>query len=113
MDRDTELCFTEADTETWSCLLLAGVLHSTALYTPLRQMSALALITGPRVPELAALARAQWPLVSGRGPSQPPRPLFLACSQLTTRPLPPQLKSHDFNLKLNRPVSDRSGEIYL
>ncbi len=110
MDRDTELCSTEADTETWSCLLLACwclcVYWCTAQYSTVHSPPAdvstrLTLITGP----LPARARRPGPgsVAASFGPrtlalaSAASRPLCLAWPQLKTRPQPPQPKSHFFN----------------
>ena len=68
MDRDSELCSTEADTETWSCLLLACwclcVYWCTAQYSTVHSPPAdgsTALITGPLPPEPRCPARAGLP----------------------------------------------------
>ena len=102
MDRDTELCSTEADTETWSCLLLACwclcVYWCTAQYSTVHSPPAdvstrLTLITGP----LPARARRPGPgsVAASFGPrtlalaSAASGPLCLAWPQLKTRPQPP------------------------
>lgn len=128
MDRDSELCSTEADTETWSCLLLACwclcVYWCTAQYSTVHSPPAdgsTALITGPGTPGPSPGGRRPGPgsLVASLGPrtlaSHPAasRPLRLAWTQLKNSPTVPNTayKISLLQFKFNRRV--RSGEIYL